>query len=343
MASVRKGAATRLRESLIVGDSPEMAQVVELVEKAAGDDAPVLIEGEPGSGRELVARTIHYAGSRRGGDFVALKATTIPKRLLEGELFGSRSGTLRRATGGTLLVKDVDALPPGPQRGLARVMKRAGDHPDVRVMGASDGDLSESVAAAFFDRELYERLVTRIKIPPLRRRLEDLPRLARKFLTAAGEELGRARPRITDGALEQLGRYPWPGNVAELKDVTRRLVLAMKGQGKRGPIDGATVKSVLPKVAERIPVEDMSFEEVVRSKLSGFLRRVDGYPVENLYDEVIALVERPLLLLVLEHAKGNQLRAAEILGLNRNTLRKKLATHALAGGSSATAGRARAR
>src|SRR6185503_6662439 len=202
-----RAASKLLRESLIVGDSAEMAEVVDQIEEAAANESPVLIEGEPGTGRELVARTIHYGGSRRGGDFVALKATTIPKRLLEGELFGARSGTLRRASGGTLLVKDVDALPPGPQRGLARVLKR--DHVDVRVMGASDGDLSESVAAAFFDKELYERLVTRIKIPPLRRRLEDLPKLARRFLGQAGEELGHARPRITDAALEQMARYPW--------------------------------------------------------------------------------------------------------------------------------------
>lgn len=317
-------------ENLIVGDSDEMAAVLAQVEEAAASDSPVLIEGEPGTGRELVARTIHYAGPRRGADFVALKATTIPKRLLEGELFGVRSGTLRRAHGGTLLVKDVDALPAGPQRGLARVLKRRrGDDPgesfDVRVIGASDGDLHESVAAAFFDRELYERMVTRIRIPPLRRRLADLPKLVRRFLAQAGEELGRARPRINDAALDRMAKYPWPGNVAELKDVARRLLLALKD--RRATIDAATVSGVLPKVSERIPVEDMSFEELVRGKLSGFLRRVDGYPVEGLYDDVIARVERPLLTLVMEHSGGNQLRAAQILGLNRNTLRAKLARY----------------
>jgi two-component system nitrogen regulation response regulator GlnG len=316
-------------ENLIVGESAEMAAVLEQVEEAAANDSPVLIEGEPGTGRELVARTIHYAGPRRGGDFVALKATTIPKRLLEGELFGARSGTLRRAHGGTLLVKDVDALPAGPQRGLARVLKRRrGDEPgelDVRVIGASDGDLQESVAASFFDRELYERMVTRIRLPPLRRRLADLPKLLRRFLAQAGEELGRPRPRINDSALERMARYPWPGNVAELKDIARRLVLALKD--RRATIDAGIVTGVLPRVAERIPVEDMSFEELVRGKLAGFLRRVDGYPVENLYDDVIARVERPLLTLVMEHASGNQLRAAQILGLNRNTLRAKLARY----------------
>ena len=329
-----------------------MAAVLEQVEQAADTDTAVLIEGEPGTGRELVARTIHYAGPRRGADFVSMKATTIPRELLEGELFGPRAVTLRRANGGTLLVKDLDALPRGPQRGLAKVLRRreggpgglgspgggaqrsplreeSGELFDVRIIGASDGDLGEAVASSSFDRELYDRLVTRIRIPPLRKRIADLPKLARRFLTQAGEELGHSRLALHDAALERMARYPWPGNVAELKDVARRLVLGWKG--KRGPIDAPAVEAVLPKVEERIPIEDMSFEELVKSKLKGFLRKVGGYPIDNLYDEVIARVERPLLALVMEQAKGNQLRASEILGLNRNTLRKKLAQHHLGG------------
>src|SRR5262249_39239970 len=195
-----------LSASLIVGESPEMAAVLEQVEQAAETDTAVLIEGEPGTGRELVARTIHYAGPRRGADFVAVKATTIPRELLEGELFGPRAVTLRRANGGTLLLKDLDALPRGPQRGLAQVLRRrrpnggtlllkdpvappggpqrglarvlrrrdreeSGELFDVRIIGASDGDLGEAVASSGFDRELYARLVTRIRIPPLRKRL----------------------------------------------------------------------------------------------------------------------------------------------------------------------------
>ncbi len=312
-----------------------MAEVLEKIEEAAATEAPVLIEGEPGTGRELVARTIHYGGARRDADFVAVKATTIPRGVLDGELFGARSSTLRRASGGTLLVQDVDALPRVSQRKLARAIaapERAGGlgKVDVRVIGASDGDLHESVAAHVFDRDLYDRLVARIKLPPLRRRLADLPDLARGFLEQAGKELGRARPRITDAALERMAKYPWPGNVAELKDVCRRLVLAISRKGRRPQIDVGAVEAILPKVAERIPLEDMSFEEVVRGKLKTFLRRVDGYAVDNLYDEVIGRVERPLLALVMEHAQGSQLRAAEILGLNRNTLRKKLALHAAA-------------
>jgi two-component system, NtrC family, nitrogen regulation response regulator GlnG len=349
--------ATRqlVKQSLIVGDSVEMAGVISQIEDAAESDSPVLIEGEPGTGRELVARTIHYAGPRRSGDFVAVKATNIPKALLEGELFASRSSSLRRANGGTLLLKDVDTLPRGPQRGLARVLKRrdrdrdrdetSGENYDVRVIVAADGDLEQSVAADGFDRELYDRLGTRkIRIPPLRRRLSDLPRLVRYFLHQAGEESGRGKPSITDRALDRLAQYPWPGNVAELKDVARRIVLRPGAGGRRaagasgqpgapgapGPIDCADVEAVLPQVAERIPLEDMALEEIVRAKLKGFLSRVGGYSIENLYDDVIARVERPLLALVMEHAEGNQLHASQILGMNRNTLRKKLAQHGLA-------------
>jgi two-component system nitrogen regulation response regulator GlnG len=328
----------------LVGESTEMAAVLEQIEEAASSDAPILIDGEPGTGRELVARTIHYAGPRRGCDFVAVKATAIPRAVLEGELFGPRATTLRRANGGTLLLKDVDALPRGPQKGLAKILRRrerdetSGEAVDVRIIGASDGDLGDAVESQGFDRELYDRLGVRIHIPPLRRRLADLPKLVRRFVGKASEELGRTRPSIHDSAFDRMARYPWPGNVAELKDVARRLVQGWKGRGKKGSIDAQAVDAVLPKVAERIPLEDMSFEELVLSKLRGFLRRVDGYPLDNLYDEVITRVERPLLTLVMEHAQGSQLKAAEILGLNRNTLRKKLAEHNL-GGAPAKRGR----
>jgi two-component system, NtrC family, nitrogen regulation response regulator GlnG len=325
-------ARAAIRDALLAHDSREMGQVCDLVEEVAEDDVPVLIEGEPGSGRELVARTIHYAGPRRNAGFVAVKAANIPRALVEGELFAQK-GSLRRANGGTLLLKDVDTLPKAPQRGLARVLRKkiqsreeSGENVDVRFIGATDGDLVQSVEAEYFDRELYERLgARRIKIPPLRRRADDIPRLVRHFLASIGEELGRGRVSVTDRALTRLARYPWPGNVAELKDVLKRILV----RAKRGAIDSPEVEAVLTPLAERIPAEEMAFEEIVRNKLAGFLRRVEGYPVENLYEDVIARVEKPLLALVMEHTGGNQLKAAEILGLNRNTLRKKLVDHGL--------------
>ncbi len=313
-------------DDLIVGESAEMAAVVDAIEECAESDAAVLIEGERGTGRELVARAIHYAGPRRRADFVAVKASNIPRSLLDEEL-GPR--TLRRAQGGTFFLKDVVTLPRGPQRTLVRVLRRRekeqGDTPqeswDVRLIASSDEDLAPAVDADAFDRELYDRLgVRRITIPPLRRRSADIPRLCHHFIRAIADEMDRPGMTFASRAIERLQGYPWPGNVGELKETMRRLMLRLK----RGPVEASDVEAVLPTVAERVPLEDLSLEELVRAKLRGFLKRVDGYEVQNLYDDVIARVERPLISLVLEQTGGNQLRAAEMLGMNRNTLRKKL-------------------
>jgi two-component system nitrogen regulation response regulator GlnG len=315
-----------LRDTFLVGKSTEMACVVEAIEDVAALDVPVLIEGERGTGRELVARAIHYASARQAGDFVALNAATVPRPRLDDELYGAKAGKLRRAQGGTLLLKDVAALPRGPQKQLARVLGKRGrdaDAYDVRVIGAAEGTLRPAVDADAFDRELYEQLGARkIAIPPLRRRLADLPRLALHFAEQVVTETSRARVSLSARATDRLLQYSWPGNVAELKNVMRRLVLSTS----RKLLQASDIDTVLPEVAERIPLEDMAFEEIVRAKLRGFLKQTGAYPVDNLYGEVIARVERPLLALVMEHTGQNQLRAAEILGLNRNTLRKKLAT-----------------
>jgi two-component system nitrogen regulation response regulator GlnG len=178
------------------------------------------------------------------------------------------------------------------------------------------------VAAEAFDKELYDRLgVRRITIPPLRRRVADIPRLCHHFIRELAEEMARPGMTFSSKAIDRLSAYPWPGNVGELKETMRRLMLRLK----KGPVEAVDVEAVLPRVEERVPVEELSLEELVHAKLKGFLKRVDGYDVQNLYDDVIARVERPLLALVLEQAGGNQLKAAQMLGLNRNTLRKKLA------------------
>jgi two-component system nitrogen regulation response regulator GlnG len=316
-------------EDLIIGESAEMARVVDAILASAEGDGPVLIEGERGTGRELVARAIHYAGPRRARDFVALKAATIPRSLLEDEL-GARG--MRRAHGGTMLLKDVVTLPRTPQRALVKVLRRRergdDDTPahgsvDVRLICSSDDDLTPAVDADAFDRELYDRLgALRIQIPPLRRRVADIPRLCVHFIRNLADEMGRSGMTFSSRALDKLSAYPWPGNVGELKDVMRRLMLRLP----HGPIEASDVDAVLPHMAERVPLEDLSLEDLVHAKLRSFLRRVQGYDVKNLYDDVIARVERPLLELVLEQADGNQLKAAEVLGLNRNTLRKKITT-----------------
>jgi two-component system nitrogen regulation response regulator GlnG len=193
---------------------------------------------------------------------------------------------------------------------------------DVRVIAATHADLGAAARQGRFRQDLHHRLgVVALAVPPLRERLDDLPALLERWLKHYAAEIGRAMPTVSRRALARLAAYPWPGNVAELKSIARRLVVRVG----RARIEAGDVDEILPVVASRVPLEDLAFEEMVKGKLAGLLARVDGYPVHDLYDKVLERVERPLFDLVPAHTGGNQLKAAEILGLNRNTLRKKLA------------------
>jgi DNA-binding NtrC family response regulator len=327
----------------LVAESPAMRAVVESIARYADTDQPVLICGEHGTGRELVARVLHLSGPRRAARFVAVRPTLESPEVAEpdrrdddGDDDGAARArrVLRAAAGGTLLIKDVVDLPATSQRTLRKAMreKRRSDTPsevyDVRVVGSGDQDLESAVAAKILSRELYEQMSgQRIDVPPLRERVADIPTLFERWIRHYGDEVGRDRVSVSTRAHARLVKYPWPGNVAELKSTARRLVV----RAASSKIEAGDVDEVLPKVAERVPLEDMAFEDMVKAKLAGFLRRMDGYAVHDLYEKVVQRVERPLLELVLQHTGGNQVKAAEILGLNRNTLRKKLAELQLEG------------
>src|SRR5581483_7522150 len=311
-----------LRDQLL-GSSAAMRELRDRVMEAAQIDQPLLIEGERGTGRERVARLLHEIGPRKNHDFVRVDPDEEdePPRV---------DDQLARANGGTLLVKEIAHVGRGPQRKLLRAIRRRADRGrettgltfDVRVVAATGVDLQRAVADELFDAELYERLgALRIVLPPLRRRPEDVPVLLEHFGRTEAREVGLERLAFSARAADQLQAYSWPGNIAELRDVVRRLCL----RRRRGHVDLGDVEAVLPPVEERVPVEQLSFEEMVRAKIRALLQRMEGYPMEDLYDEVISRVERPLIELVLERTGYNQLKAAEILGLNRNTLRKKIA------------------
>jgi two-component system nitrogen regulation response regulator GlnG len=319
----------------LVAESPAMRGVVEAVERYAETDQPVLICGEHGTGRELVARVLHLAGPRRGAKFVAVRPTLdgpdVPGADTDdGDQRAKR--VLRAAAGGTLLIKDVVDLPATSQRTLRKAIRPGEQHAkkkpdstgevyDVRVVGSGDADLESAVTAKILSRELYDQLSgQRIDVPPLRERIADVPTLFERWVRHYGDEVGRARLTVSTRAHARLVKYPWPGNVAELKAIARRLVV----RAHTSKIEAGDVDAVLPNVAERVPLEDLAFEDMVKAKLAGFLRRMDGYPVHDLYEKVVQRVERPLFELVLQQTGGNQLKAAELLGLNRNTLRKKL-------------------
>jgi two-component system nitrogen regulation response regulator GlnG len=323
-------------KAFLVAESPAMRRVVDQVSAYAQADVPVLICGEHGTGRELVARVLHQAGPRRNARFVAVRPT------FEGaDVPGPADGNadddgdrtrraLRAAAGGTLLVKDVCDVPAPSQRALKRAIRHRMPRPDldtsgevfdVRVVGTAELDLERAVDAKILSRELYEQLSAhRIDVPPLRDRVEDIPSLAERWVGHYAGEVGRSRVTLSTRAQARLARYPWPGNVGELKSICRRLVIAVE----RSRIEAGDVDEALPVVAERVPLEDMAFEDMVKSKLAGLMARLDGYPVHDLYEKVLARVERPLFDLVLERTGGNQVKAAELLGMNRNTLRKKL-------------------
>jgi len=337
----------------LVAESAAMRAVILAVDEHARGEAPVLICGEHGTGRELVARVLHQRGPRGRGTFIAVRPTfeDVPVPAAAAARERGEDSTcerarraLRAAAGGTLLVKDVSDLSAASQRTLRRAIRDrdraaaagagapspgerererdAAEIFDVQLVATADLDLERAVDASIVSRELYELFrPRRIEVPPLRDRADDLPALFERWIKHYAAEIGRAMPTVSRRAVARLAEYPWPGNVAELKSIARRLVVRVA----RARIEAGDVDEVLPIVATRVPLEDLAFEEMVKSKLAGLLARIDGYPVHDLYDKVLERVERPLFDLVLAHTGGNQLKAAEILGLNRNTLRKKLA------------------
>ncbi len=318
--------AASLRDQL-PGSSPLAKQLRERIREVADGDAPILIEGERGTGREWVARLLHQMGPRRSARFVRVDPDEPGDR---GHDTAHRvDGDLQRAHGGTLLVKEVAHVGRGPQHRLVKAIRRGpqrreatGEVHDVRLIAATCVDLERAVADELFDAELFDRLrATRIALPPLRQRTDDVPVLVDHFMRFEARELGVDRPAISPRAMDKLCAYSWPGNVAELRSSVRRLCV----RARRGPIEVQDVEAVLPPVTERVPAEQLSFEEMVRAKIHALLLRMEGYPLEDLYEEVISRVERPLIELVLERTSNNQVRAAEMLGMNRNTLRKKIA------------------
>jgi two-component system nitrogen regulation response regulator GlnG len=313
-------------ESFLVADSAAMRAVAEQVRAYADGGAPVVVCGEHGTGRELVARVLHMSGPRRAAPFVAVRPTFEGADVPRGDAGGDAcddaraARALAAARGGTLLVKDLTDLGAASQRTLLAAI--ACPDRDVQVVTTADPDLARAVDARIVARPLYEQFAARtIVVPPLRDRREDLPALVERWVAHYSAEIGRTRPAIASRAHARLSAYPWPGNVGELKSTARRLVVRVAGPR----IEVEDVDAILPVIATRVPLEDLAFEDMVKAKLAHLLARVDGYPVRDLYDAVLARVERPLFDLVLAHTGGNQVKAAEILGLNRNTLRKKLA------------------
>lgn len=321
----------------LLGDSGAAQLLRTQVAAFAEVDTPVLLEGERGTGREHLARLLHICSRRRQAAFIRIDAEFADtERAAE---------KLRRAHGGSVLLKD---LPHGTLRlrkllmqwldkNLALLTSGEEGMP-LRVFATTDVELPRLIEAGLVAPELLQKLgVLRLSVPPLRERSADIPRLCEHFLSELSIQSGAPIRTLAPRALDQVMRYSWPGNLAELRDVMRRAAL----RAREPAIQLADVEMVLPPLHQRVPIEELSLAETVRTKLRALLQRLEGYPITDLYEEVLAHVERPLLEEVLLRTAGNQIKAATMLGINRNTLRKKLQLYALGGSTSEPEGDAR--
>ncbi len=330
----------------LIGRSPAMQEIYRAIARLMGTDLSVLITGESGTGKELVARALHDFGKRRSGPFVAINMAAIPRELIESELFGHERGAFTGATqrsagrfeqakGGTLFLDEIGDMPLEAQTRLLRVLQegeytavggRAPIRADSRIIAATHRDLSQLIRQGVFREDLFYRLnVAPIRIPPLRERTADIPALARHFATQAAKE-GLPAKVLDEGAMERLRRYRWPGNVRELENLLRRLA-ALYSQEVIG-VD--VIESELAAVPAELPA---SLETLTDEGLGGAVERhINEYfvahkgtmPAAGLYDRILREVERPLIVATLVATRGNQIKAAHVLGLNRNTLRKKI-------------------
>lgn len=357
-ASILPGEARDADERLpLIGRSAAMQEIYRTIARLTTADLTVMINGESGTGKELVARALHDYGRRRAGPFVAINMAAIPRELIESELFGHERGAFTGATnralgrfeqanGGTLFLDEIGDMPAEAQTRLLRVLQEGeftsvgGRQPikaNVRIIAATHRDLRLAIRQGQFREDLFYRLnVVPIRLPPLRERTEDIFPLARHFLDRAHAD-GLPLKSLDQAAVDRLRLHRWPGNVRELENLMRRLAALYpqetisedaiatelsESAHASEPAHASQANGTEPTAADQGPER---LARAVERHIRQFLQAHDnGAGPSDIYDRVIAEVERPLIELTLAAARGNQIKAASMLGLNRNTLRKKI-------------------
>ena len=332
----------------LVGRSAAMQEIYRILARMMQTDLTVMITGESGTGKELVARALHEYGRRRKGPFVAINMAAIPKDLIESELFGHEkgaftganmrsSGRFEQANGGTLFLDEIGDMPMDAQTRLLRVLQQGeymtvgGRTPiktDVRIVAATNKDLHQLINQGHFREDLFYRLnVVPLRIPALRERADDIPDLVRHFFKLASNN-GLPSKHISNEGLDLLRRYSWPGNVRELENLVRRLAALYPQEEIAVDVIETELKNETGLHGADNPVsvsDNITIGEAVEMNMQKYFASFGNeLPPAGLYHRVLEEVEYPLILACLTATKGNQIKAAELLGLNRNTLRKKV-------------------
>jgi two-component system nitrogen regulation response regulator GlnG len=330
----------------IIGRSSAMQDIYRMIARLTQTDLTVTIIGESGTGKELVARALHDYSKRRKGPFVAVNMAAIPRELIESELFGHEKGSFtgagsrmagrfEQAESGSLFLDEIGDMPLEAQTRLLRVLQQGeytsvgGTSPiktNVRIIAATHRDLRQLINQGLFREDLFFRLnVVPLRLPPLRERAEDIPDLVRHFLEGATKE-GLPHKDISSDAIEKLKTYRWPGNVRELENLIKRLMaMEVNDTISVGSVDRELNGNIVTDAEHRGTGVSDTISEFMEHHLADYFAGFgNGLPPEGLYDRVLAELEPPLFRAVLVATNGNQLRAADLLGINRNTLRTKL-------------------
>jgi two-component system nitrogen regulation response regulator GlnG len=329
----------------LIGRSPAMQDIYRALARLTQTELTIMITGESGTGKELVARVLHDHGKRRTGPFVAINMAAIPRELIESELFGHEKGAFtgaqartqgrfEQAEGGTLFLDEIGDMPLEAQTRLLRVLQQGeyttvgGRTPirtNVRIIAATHRDLRSQIQQGLFREDLFYRLnVVPLRLPPLRERTEDIGDLTRHFLRLAARE-GLGQKSIEQAAIDRLKQHPWPGNVRELENFVRRVAALHTQDLITAPIIDQELAEAIPARMPATAANTKDLSELVERHLAGYFGEFGNeLPPSGLYDRVIRQVEYPLLSAALAATRGNQIRAAELLGLNRNTLRSRI-------------------
>ena len=325
----------------IVGSSAAMQEIYKMIGQVAPTGVTALLRGESGTGKELVARAIYHHSSRADKPFLPVNCAAIPETLLESELFGHekgaftgaltrRIGKFEQCNGGTLFLDEIGDMTPATQAKILRVLQdqqfeRLGGSErittDVRLIVATNKDLEKAIREGSFRQDLYYRLkVVTLHLPPLRERPEDIPELVRYFLQRFGPQINRNVSDIAPRALEKLMRYRWPGNVRELENVVQRALVI--GKGNTLLPEDFFLEGLEPEITG--PKEQMDFEERLQVLMDPVFKELAQHAKRSHDADVMSTVEKILIKRALQETKGNQVQAAILLGISRNTLRSKI-------------------